>query len=75
MNKSRLDRDGHLNIIHCIPLNRIKVAAEKFLKRSGVKKKKRKKKTLPQGYDQKKGENGKVTKKEGFVNDDDGSTI
>ena len=61
-------------LIHCIPINKIKVAAEKFLKRTGVKKKKRKKRNSPQGNEKRQQENGNVTQKEGFVNDD-GSTI
>jgi hypothetical protein len=61
-------------LIHCIPINKIKVAAEKFLKRTGVKKKKRKKRNSPQGNEKRQQENGNITQKEGFVNDD-GSTI
>jgi hypothetical protein len=30
-------------LIHCIPINKIKVSAEKFLKRTGVKKEEKKK--------------------------------
>ena len=64
-------------LIHCIPLAKIKVAAKKFLKRSGVKKKrKQKKKSKIQPQQQQHQHVQKQTKeKDTFSYDRNGSTI
>ena len=56
------------DIIHCIPFAKLKVAAKKFLKRSGVKRKRKKKKTLKKKFLH--FNNGQRTEKEKIVNDD-----
>ncbi len=56
------------DIIHCIPFAKLKVAAKKFLKRSGVKRKRKKKKKLKKKFLH--FNNGQRTEKEKIVNDD-----
>jgi hypothetical protein len=56
------------DIIHCIPFAKLKVAAKKFLKRSGVKRKRKRKKTLKTIFQH--FNNGQRTEKEKIVNDD-----
>jgi hypothetical protein len=56
------------DIIHCIPFAKLKVAAKKFLKRSGVKRKRKRKKTLKTRFQH--FNNGQRTEKEKIVNDD-----
>jgi|LakMenE01Jun11ns_1017448.scaffolds.fasta_scaffold8701997_1 hypothetical protein len=55
-------------LIHCIPFAKLKVAAKKFLKRSGVKRKRKRKKTLKTRFQH--FNNGQRTEKEKIVNDD-----
>jgi hypothetical protein len=56
------------DIIHCIPFAKLKVAAKKFLKRSGVKRKRKRKKKLKTRFQH--FSNGQRTEKEKIVNDD-----
>ena len=56
------------DIIHCIPFAKLKVAAKKFLKRSGVKRKRKRKKKLKTRFQH--FNNGQRTEKEKIVNDD-----
>jgi hypothetical protein len=56
------------DIIHCIPFAKLKVAAKKFLKRSGVKRKRKRKKKLKNKFQH--FNNGQRTEKEKIVNDD-----
>lgn len=55
-------------LIHFIPFAKLKVAAKKFLKRSGVKRKRKRKKTLKTRFQH--FNNGQRTEKEKIVNDD-----
>jgi hypothetical protein len=54
-------------LIHCIPFAKLKVAAKKFLKRSGVKRKRKRKKKLKTRFQH--FNNGQRTEKEKIVND------
>jgi ubiquinone/menaquinone biosynthesis C-methylase UbiE len=63
------DQSIHISdLIHCIPFAKLKVAAKKFLKRSGVKRKRKRKKKLKTRFQH--FNNGQRTEKEKIVNDD-----
>ncbi len=55
------------DLIHCIPFAKLKVAAKKFLKRSGVKRKRKRKKKLKNKFQH--FNNGQRTEKEKIFND------